>query len=313
MWLTLLHGPDRDSTTERGVQAWLEQSDLNKEAFEHVTSVWTRHRMLVRRAAGVKVLVPGEEEQPARLWLRVSMAGAVVAALAIIVGGAHYFSQSRGIATGVGEQRSVVLEDGTRVVLNTSTHIVMDYSGASRRVTLEAGEALFTVVKQPNRPFVVSAGDREVTAIGTEFLVRQDAERPLVAVMEGQVRVAWEARRSRSEIHKDYVVLSPGERLEFIGSAKTPRVDTPVLDRLTAWRQGQVDLTNLSLAEAVAEMNRYSSTVVLEVTGSDAPNIRVDGIFMAGDSRNFVKAIAQAYGVQVRETGNRIVISDPSP
>jgi transmembrane sensor len=54
---------------------------------------------------------------------------------------------------------------------------------------LKQGEAFFEVAKDPNRPFVVSAGSKRVVAVGTKFSVRRDADSVGVVVTEGKVRV----------------------------------------------------------------------------------------------------------------------------
>src|SRR5207248_2201360 len=67
----------------------------------------------------------------------------------------------RTASTRLGERQLLVLEDGTQVTLNTSSRVEVDYRGPLRRVNLLTGEALFRVAKNPNRAFVVTAGNRE--------------------------------------------------------------------------------------------------------------------------------------------------------
>jgi len=63
-----------------------------------------------------------------------------------------------------------------RVYLNTDTEVVPHYDKQTRRVELKTGEAMFEVSKHPDWPFIVSAGDRQVRALGTSFMVRREAE-----------------------------------------------------------------------------------------------------------------------------------------
>ena len=113
---------------------------------------------------------------------------AAAALVALVVGGVLYW-RSLGITTELGEQRNLTLSDGTRVALNTATKIRVRYDNAARRVELERGEALFEVAKVPARPFVVIAGGRRVTAVGTSFVVRRDNEEVAVTLLEGKVTV----------------------------------------------------------------------------------------------------------------------------
>ncbi len=113
----------------------------------------------------------------------------VIATLALFcVGlGIYGFLNRSIVRTSVGEQRVMTLEDGTRVVLNTATRISVQYDRSARRVRLESGEALFEVAKRPEWPFVVTVGERQVTALGTSFVVRRDAELAAVTLVEGKV------------------------------------------------------------------------------------------------------------------------------
>src|SRR5690606_15969424 len=92
--------------------------------------------------------------------------------------------------TAVGERSSITLSDGASVVLNTNSRIEVRYTPERRNVRLLAGQAWFQVAKHPERPFVVEAGDRRVTALGTAFDVRMDSRDSVqVTLAEGKVSV----------------------------------------------------------------------------------------------------------------------------
>ena len=99
------------------------------------------------------------------------------------------YLRSDAVVTGVGEQRTLTLEDGTRIQLNTDTRAVVRYDERLRRVELEKGEAMFEVARRPDWPFVVTAGDRQIRALGTAFVVRREAEVLAVTLVEGKVTV----------------------------------------------------------------------------------------------------------------------------
>ncbi|MCG8696066.1 MAG: FecR domain-containing protein, partial [Minwuiales bacterium] len=98
-------------------------------------------------------------------------------------------TQLRVVETKESEHRSIELEDGSTIALGAASSLSVNYSGKRRTVVLEAGEALFEVAKDPNRPFVVLAGNGTITAVGTAFNVRRDADRVVVTVTEGEVEV----------------------------------------------------------------------------------------------------------------------------
>jgi transmembrane sensor len=85
------------------------------------------------------------------------------------------------------------------------------------------------------------------------------------------------------------------------------RVDHPQIDRVLAWQRREVSLDNTPLAEAIAEMNRYSSRPLV-FEGGSADAVFVTGLFRAGDSLNFARAVGVAYGFEVDEQPARIVL-----
>lgn len=291
VWMTLLHSSGRDLHTERGFRRWLAANPSHAAAFEKIS---TAHEV----TGG---LPRGPFPRLSR-WQRAGFregftraAVAMAASMALAIMGAYFYWHSTGVATHVGEQRLLALEDGTQVHLNTDTRIVVDYDKQARRVELKSGEAYFDVAKEgPDRPFVVRAGGREIAALGTAFLVRQDERRLSVTLMEGKVSVGTR-------------ILQPGERVTFVHD-RAPELDRPVLDKVIAWRSGHVDFDRVPLGEAVAEMNRYSATpLVLE--RPEAARIPITGIFRAGATRSFAVAVTEAYRLQMVEHRGALVLA----
>jgi len=222
----------------------------------------------------------------------------IAAALTVVLLGAFLYLRNAGVGTQVGEQRMLTLADNSRVYLNTDTRVVVRFDERSRTVELKSGEALFEVARSAERPFIVVAGERRVQALGTTFVVRRDSEKTAITLIEGKVAV---------EEFSTPKILVPGQRLTFAGK-RPPKVDRPPLDKVTAWRQGQVALEDMPLSEATVEMNRYS-TVKLVVERPEAETVRVGGFFRMGDSASFARAVASAYGFEVIERSDAIVLA----
>jgi transmembrane sensor len=196
--------------------------------------------------------------------------------------------------TGIGEQRIVRLDDGTRLSLNSGTRVRIVYTDAERRVALERGEAYFEVARHPERPFIVTAGSHEVIALGTVFMVRYDTAQMAVTLLEGKVAVSDK---------KDFI-LSPGERVTLTENGSS-KLDEPRMEAVTAWRRGEVMLDKTALAEAVAELNRYDQTQLI----IDDPKIAalpISGIYQAGDSSGFARTIAKLYDLEIVESAQTV-------
>ena len=311
-WIARLHGPNRAPEVEAGLRRWMAEDPEHAAAFELVTETWEKSARLRRRALEQ---VSGWVLPGFRIgFLRAAAAAAVIAVLAVM--GTLLYLHNDAVTTAVGEQRILTLEDGTRVYLNTDTRVVVHYAKEARQVKLEKGEALFEVAKRPRWPFVVSAGNQQIRALGTEFIVRRDERDLAVTLVEGKVTVSSDATgalssRGQAATPTAAFTLSPGQRLVIAGSG-TPTLDRPPLDRLTAWKRGQVSLDNTPLRDAVAEFNRYSNAHIVIQTPKSA-EMRVSGIFRAGDSEDFAQAVARAYGMQVVEQGEEIILVQNAP
>lgn len=322
VWIARLHGDGRGRSLEEGFRRWLQADPVNARAFEFATDVWDDSANLRRVVSFSTAPCP----KPSPRWgLRVALAAAATVVLAV---GVVLHMRAGVISTDVGEQRQLTLEDGTRIFLNTDSRLVVDYDEKVRHVEVRRGEALFTVAKNPERPFLVEVGDQQVKALGTEFVVRMDASQLTVTLIEGSVAVdplsaatgtptvanqsgsaaaTTPSGGTRASANAAYT-LTPGQRLTF-AAGEVPKVDTPSLENLTAWQEGRVWLDDTPLNVAAAEMNRYNTLKVV-IESERAKDLRVSGLFQAGDSISFANAMALTYGLQVVRRKDLIVLSD---
>ena len=321
-WIARLHGEERTTNIEAGFKRWLGASPEHRAAFEMANDLWTGTERLPRPP--VPAFVRGPRAAWVSTWPRAVLATVV---LGVAVALTLHYSRDRGLATRVGEQRTLSLADGTRISLNTASRIHVRYTQLARRVELDEGEAYFEVAKHPDWPFIVVAGGKQVVARGTTFLVRRDEERVSVTLVEGKVTVApagevlptpssgaapavpmsHQAHSAPQGGSAGDITLSPGQRLTFLDH-EAPKLDQPALERVTAWQRGQVILDHTPLAEAIAEMNRYSD-VELKIEKPEAGRAEVTGIFRVGDSENFAQAVAETYHLSVANRGGEIVLS----
>ncbi len=318
-WIAKLHGEERTAKVEAGFRRWLAASAAHRVAAEMASDIWIAAERLPKSESPPIVRLA-----PASIVLTIPRALAAAALGVLVVGALYFYHSDPGIETRLGEQRSVTLEDGTRIALNTATRIQVRYDKSLRRVQLDRGEALFEVARNSQWPFVVSAGGRDVVARGTSFLVRREAHSVAVTLVEGKVTVspnqdisevnpetpdalAPDGAASRFASRASTFALAPGQRLTFVRSA-APKLDTPPLDKVTAWQRGQVILDHTPLADAVAEMNRYSP-IQLEIKDPQAATVQVTGVFRIGDSADFAQAVAEAYHLSLTQEPRRILIT----
>ena len=199
--------------------------------------------------------------------------------------------------TRIGELREIILADGSAVTLNTATRLEVAFSQDERLVRLESGQALFDVAAG-EVPFTVEAAGRRTTALGTRFDVYLMPDGLVVTLVEGVVRVAGKGGDTGS-------ILAPGEQLRVEhGKVSILPVD---MAAVTGWQTGMVQFRDATLAEAVAELNRYSE-VKLRVDDPDLAAERLSGVFTTGDQDLFLESLSLYLPVVTEQSGDEILI-----
>jgi transmembrane sensor len=175
-WLARLAGSNANETADAQLAEWLKRSPEHVRAFLEASDAFYRLDGLTpsmadeirRTASGPRQMdVPAAGRVP-RL-LRPGLRWTLAAALALVaIGGWLSWMRVHAMqfATDVGEQRVVKLADGSTVHLNTRSKISVKLSDTEREVTLDDGEALFTVERDAQRPFTVHSGNLTVRALG---------------------------------------------------------------------------------------------------------------------------------------------------
>ncbi|MBB1180382.1 FecR domain-containing protein [Brevundimonas aurantiaca] len=214
---------------------------------------------------------------------------AVATAVALVVGGSWFWSERNVFATQVGEQRVIPLADGSSLRLDTDSRVRVRFTDRQRRIDLVQGQALFNVAHDAGRPFVVHAGDTRVTAVGTVFDVRRAGEGVRVTLVSGAIDV--QAVQAPSPPRR----IAAGQQATVSGA----KIATRAVDvqAETSWATGQLVFTDIPLAQAVAEMNRYL-TEKIEIDDPAIRSVAVNGVFRAGDRDAFVAASSDVMGLR---------------
>lgn len=225
------------------------------------------------------------------------------------------------VATAIGEQRSLALDDGSVIDLNTQTAIRLHLDSGERRVDLLKGEALFEIAHQRGRRFVVKAGLTEVHVLGTKFNMHRQGDRTAtVSVLEGRVLVtqAEGARFGDSGAvnlpslppradapnakERASVELTEGQQAHIDLFDSTIEQTSPNPRNVVAWKDRRMIFEDASLAEVVAEFNRYN-TRRLRVDDPALSRLRLNGVFQPHDPESLIQYLRRAEGVRVVELG----------
>ena len=300
-WLARLHADDRNAGDEAAFRAWLTASPVHAAAFEAVDRMWSdvggltdlRPDLRGRRAFS-------EEPAPRHTSRRALLAGVGLLAVA---GGSVGFWRSAGAKvyeTEVGEQKHVALADGSQLFLDAQTRISVRFSETMRAVDMEFGRANFRVVPDYKRPFIVEAAERKIIATRCSFDVRCEDGQVQVVLIHGEADV-----KPASAPDAKGETLRSGDRL--VASVDMEKRDKPNMTKATAWQTGYEMFENEDLAQAVEEMNRYSTATIL--VDPSVAKLKVSGVYRVGDNSAFARSLAKLLPIAVRENGETLILT----
>ncbi len=200
------------------------------------------------------------------------------------------------------EIKTLQLTDGSTVTLNkqSSLSYASKFRGAKREVTLR-GEAFFEVEHNPEKPFVVYAGNTTIEVLGTAFNVAMEA---------GQVEVLVETGRVRFSANGQEVVLSAGQQAVYEESFGIAPVgeSQAVADAAQFWRTRRLVFAGNSLAEVVAALEE-AFEVEIELANQELANCSLTVTFENDSLENMLDVIALTLELEVSRNGNRILLS----
>lgn len=333
-WLLRLEFEPSEAT-ERAFRSWLESSADHMQALLEMTAVDRNltgldanrtidlERLVADlRAEGAATVVTLQEplashaedssSPPSATWAARWRVPAIAAAfacvcvvLALLVGPRL---GTTSYATTIGEQRSVKLDDGSIVQLNTRSRVEVSYSDHWRDVRLIEGEALFTVEHDPDRPFRVITDITVVRAVGTQFNVYRRSDSTTVAVVEGRVSVSdSESGKAASHGDADPLLLSAGELAAVSNSGAVSKQAGDAVARAITWRQRQLSFDHDSLAYVAEQFNRYNK-IQIQIADAEVRERQLDGVFDADQPEALLAFLALDRSLRFERSQHAVVV-----
>ncbi|KFI29383.1 iron dicitrate transport regulator FecR [Haematobacter massiliensis] len=281
-------------------ERWLTADVQHRAAYEALVATWQAPALRAASAGLRPPLRPGLQAAKTRRPLAVAMRMAAVLLLACLIWQAPrlLIAWQADYATRAGEQEHIALADGTQVTLNTGTAIAVEMTGGVRHVRLLAGEAFFDVAHDALHPFVVTGRRGEVRVTGTEFTVRLDEVGDRVVLREGHVEV-------REIDGPEEATLEPGQAITALARGGLSPVIQADAESALAWLGGRMEIRDMPLTRAVAEIGRYRPAPVVLLRGS-ARN--VSGSFSLRDPDAALAALAGLSGLTARHLPGGAVV-----
>jgi len=286
--------------------AWLAESPAHEMAYWRLESAWDR-------ADRLTALSPqSRREMLVRAGRKAAPIATRVAAALVILGGLATATnmlwprapQAQIYKTAVGGRETLSLADGSQIELNTDTEVRITGNAKERKVWLEKGEVYLQIKHDPQRQFIVFAGNRRIVDLGTKFIVRRDADRLEVSFIEGRARL--EAPNDADGPKS--IELEPGD-MAVANANQTTLWKKPVaiLADTLAWRRGLLVFDETPLADVAAEFNRYNRKKLIVV--GDAQKLAIGGHFQADNVETFARLAQGTLGLHVQTKADQIIIT----
>ncbi len=252
-------------------------------------------------------------------WPWIVSVGVSLSVLAFLIGGSRAtleFFWPNQYGTIVGEQRAIELTDGSIIHLNTQSRVRVAFTQESRDVYLSEGQAIFKVKHDAMRPFRVHVGEAVIQAIGTQFDVRRLADRTNVAVIDGLVQIIARPVEDSDPAALAHLPASTripaGEEASIVIDGRITPHQTVDAVEVNAWQQRRLIFRKNTLAEIVAEFNRYNRKPQLRVEGAALQARRFSGVFDADDPESLLMYLKSDSELAFDREGRRLTIRQRS-
>ncbi len=330
-WLSVVQSGTADTQTLTEFDSWLHEHQDHMNAYAQAEQVW-RDLSLVSVLGDVDVATALQPSRAAafRVWfvewvmrpfkkpagLAVGMASLALVIFSVwSVGEFSEFDGSGHVtyATDTAETRELLLEDGSMITLGAKSTILTDFSFEDRRVALIAGEAFFSINKDPSRPFFVTADETIVRVVGTQFEVKQSAEKIHIVVLEGVVEVILtdslvDAASVDNTSDLPRQALIAGQKVVTEKSKRAFDVVEIAPDQSGAWRSGFLVYEDASLVEVIADVNRYSE-IEIRLGEPSLGDIRITTAFGVDQIDQMLAGLEGSQPIRLdRSAPNQIVL-----
>ncbi|WDD97497.1 FecR family protein [Thalassomonas actiniarum] len=313
---------------QQQLKAWLAQDVHNTAVLLEIAQLWDKMAEL-SRLSDIFPQAPVKKKKNAP-WL-VSIAASLVLAFGFYLGKQTFFpapleSPSAVVAiqasyqTGIGESNTINLPDSSKIVLNTNSFVQVKYTENARIIELQRGEIHIDVAHDKSRPLSVIAGGEIIQAVGTAFNVEVRDELVELIVTDGKVLVAKEEKSSLNalldndlkqlakRLPPNAMLISKGEKINLDVTGKSQqakvKIDPVEIAASLSWRNGNLIFRGESLAEAMAEISRYTQIEFELDSDKNLEQIQVAGMFKTGDVTGLLDVLSRNFNISYEKVSH---------
>ena len=304
-WLAQMQNPDATPDTQDAFEQWRNADIRHALAFEQCRSLWLMTQELKNDADIQRELNSVRARKKSRTYNNRWYLCAAAATFLVISVGVFFQLSPKPIeySTGIAEQRLIQLEDGSSALLNTDSVLQVRFTSNKRELLLKKGEAYFTVAKDKQRPFEVTAAKSSVRAVGTEFNVALLNHKLTLDVTEGIVE--FKTKTATDDLLTSKV--RQGEAINFNDDDSKLLIQPANTARISAWKARKIYFSADTLESAIAEYNRYTRKKIV-ILHDELKHQKISGVFNIDDVDAFIFSLEQLLDVRVERHRDNILV-----
>jgi transmembrane sensor len=320
-WFTLMQSGSVSEVEQQQLQQWLQANSTHQDAYTQYEIIWqdldnlknTKELAALKRSIkpslfesvgnGVRGIISGLQALNPKSQFGIALASVAILAM-VIIGFQPEKIAVQNFATTTGEVKKFTLADGSEITLGAKSELKAWATSKERHIILVSGQAFFKVAKNPQRPFWVDAGETKVRVVGTQFDVRKGSDRTRVAVLEGIVNVSSATKSANIAP----VVLTAGQQVTRLNEGEFEAVNSISVSELESWRNGRLIYLRASLADVVADANRYFNNSI-RLGSKNLADLKVTAAVSTNQMDALTDMLARSLPVVLeRDAQNNIVI-----
>ncbi len=211
--------------------------------------------------------------------------------------------------TAFGETKSIILPDGSQIILNSNSHIkfAKKWAAETDREVFLKGEAFFRVREQgitKKSKFTVHTDGLDVEVLGTEFNVNSYRKKTKVVLQSGKIKLIQTQSPQKQE-----VIMKPGEIAQFDIVAKTLKVQQVKTELYTSWKDRKLIFDGTSLRD-IAHILEDTYGIKVVLVNKELAERQVTGEIPIKDKELLFKALAMMYNLQIEIRSDSLIISN---
>ena len=301
------------------IEEWTAASEWNSKYFAQFKMIWetslsvkTESRLDAGKSwTEFKKLTEKRDEQrqeivqlPRRGFYWMKMAAVLIALCSVSIILFNYLKSAKETMLSIqttDQSRAVTLADGSVITLNKNSLLYYPekFDGDQRLVTLQEGEAFFTVARDKNKPFIINVKDIRVRVVGTSFNIRNAASLTEVIVETGIVQV------SRKKV---VIKLTPKEKLSIDSRSGLYKKGFSADLFYNYYRTNEI-LTNNTPLWRIAEVLNEIYKVDIVIPDKKKAALQLSTTLHYGQLENNLNIICQTFNLKVHRQKNKIIIN----